>query len=63
MAANRLLSAEEVDDNQDIWNEFPCEVWTRQRIRINGNHFHQLPHAGPVDEDSEDDEGKLLLNL
>lgn len=42
--SKRLLEGED-----EAWVDFPCEVWERTRIRVNGDNFHQVPHPGTVD--------------
>ena len=46
-----------------MWIDFPCEEWERSRVRLNTDHFHQLPHAGQVTPEESDleQESKVLL--
>lgn len=58
LSGNRLLKGSL--DVDDAWEDFPCEEWERSRVRVNGDHFHQLPHAGSVAEDDESEEERLV---
>ena len=33
-------------ENDDAWQQFSLEHWERTRIKIELEHFHQVPHAG-----------------
>ena len=59
IASGRRLMESNDANNYSIWRDFPCEEWERQRIVLESENFHQLPHAGEV----SDDDSKPLVDI
>ena len=48
MELGRKLARNNLTEKQEsrAWKHFPLEHWQRTRIRIEPDHFHQIPHPG-----------------